>query len=1215
VVALLVALAGAAFAPPPPAAAQACTGDTNGDGVVQISDLILCVRQALGTAAATNSCDADTDGMVEINELIAAVGNALGTCDSPVPVSESVEGSVRVGITAAASLVPLDIGGAAAGSDGGLRLLRLRDPRMASVRRTSGGAAGVVIGCVSRCAVEGGASVLTETFTDCIQTDSETGTVLRLNGNRVRTVSATSFCATGVVPPDATDTARFTAFRADYTCENDCPPALQSAVLESNDLTVVRRPALSEGELESVLTGDLTVENRLTGERFVQTFAGGGLRITEPADSSEQTVVRLDGKVTLANCLEPLQFSTTQAMVFSRGAKCPSEGSYDVTLGELGNTSALSNEEERIPTVNLEPQGVTAGAQRSGLLREMPYRSIDGRVYQVLQNTGDAGVADVPNLRVTTAVGSAGPTGGVSLCLSLPTEPRTTAQVVAALATGAFDPAAVFKSGLISGADEPCFNPTANDGTGRVCIGSGCRSGSCTCAGSGCTAFSIADGLPLTMDSDDNPIPAARLVDAASLIDPTACVVEGRMTYAFGPTGPTTSVLACSAEPSDGFLLPPASTVILAYDAPFGRGFATASGAIPIARDDHELGCESGEVITSAQAAGNVVLPPPRVSFRAASVQINLNADEVIDDVIDSCEDARLLYCAPTPAASPTPNPACQTLELPSNLLVDDTRNTGRNLSGGASCGGGGNDAPDFAFGYKAPQAGFYSFDTLGSQFDTILYVRESSADMSCGGRELACNDDRDAGTLQSQLGLSLARGQRVVIVVDGFGDEPGGEFTLTVRFVSSSSPTPTPTRTPSDPGLPDLLVSSVTGPPTGIPGSTIDVAATVANLGGAAGPFELRFALSPDGTVGENDLTGFGCEFGGLAEGATARCSGPLPLDAQLPSGTYVLGAIVDQPGQVPETDNDNNIGVSGTPIQIGDNTPTFTATPVATDTRTPALTSTVTATQTSPPTPTETPTIPTPTGTPPTATVTDTPLASPTRTGTPTRTGPPTATGTHTVTPSRTRTPTRTVTASATPTFAVVLSPRVIAVAEGEELEVTVRLLAPLGVDAVIILMVADGTIASVSVPSVTIPAGELIVPAFTVRGEGEGTTTLVASGPGSAGAAIYVTRPFAGSGTFAARPLMVEVPITAQELPVAAAIVAPIVAIEVEASAQLGSISAVANAVPVCVEVAASEMVPTIGAPIVARAIGIESPVTASAPAVSATILSPPVSTESQ
>jgi hypothetical protein len=56
------------------------------------------------------------------------------------------------------------------------------------------------------------------------------------------------------------------------------------------------------------------------------------------------------------------------------------------------------------------------------------------------------------------------------------------------------------------------------------------------------------------------------------------------------------------------------------------------------------------------------------------------------------------------------------------------------NLSG--SCGG--DAAPEATFSWTAPEAGTYTIDTVDSRFDTLIYV----FDGTCGGEEIACNDD-----------------------------------------------------------------------------------------------------------------------------------------------------------------------------------------------------------------------------------------------------------------------------------------------------------------------------------------------------------------------------------------------------------------------------------------------------------------------------------------
>jgi hypothetical protein len=78
-----------------------------------------------------------------------------------------------------------------------------------------------------------------------------------------------------------------------------------------------------------------------------------------------------------------------------------------------------------------------------------------------------------------------------------------------------------------------------------------------------------------------------------------------------------------------------------------------------------------------------------------------------------------------------------------------------------------GSTAPELAFQYVAPAAGVYTINTIGSAYDTMLYVRDG-----CGGAELACNDD--AVGLQSRVNVTLAAGQAIIIYVDGFGSDRG---------------------------------------------------------------------------------------------------------------------------------------------------------------------------------------------------------------------------------------------------------------------------------------------------------------------------------------------------------------------------------------------------------------------------------------------------------
>ena len=141
----------------------------------------------------------------------------------------------------------------------------------------------------------------------------------------------------------------------------------------------------------------------------------------------------------------------------------------------------------------------------------------------------------------------------------------------------------------------------------------------------------------------------------------------------------------------------------------------------------------------------------------------------------------RGLGVQPAPGA-PVPTPVCPSAVL-SESAVSGTTVGQANSVGGASCGGfgnGGSFAPDRSFQYTAPAGGEYTFDTLGSAFDTLLYVREA-----CAGADLVCSDDALAPgggyVAQSQVTLTLQAGQTVVVVVDGYGGSQGN-FTLNVR-------------------------------------------------------------------------------------------------------------------------------------------------------------------------------------------------------------------------------------------------------------------------------------------------------------------------------------------------------------------------------------------------------------------------------------------------
>jgi hypothetical protein len=96
------------------------------------------------------------------------------------------------------------------------------------------------------------------------------------------------------------------------------------------------------------------------------------------------------------------------------------------------------------------------------------------------------------------------------------------------------------------------------------------------------------------------------------------------------------------------------------------------------------------------------------------------------------------------------------------------------------SCGSSG--GTDVAFMWEAPTDGCYQFDTNGSSYDTVLRIFDE-----CGGTEQECNDDGGIST-QSLVETSVASGERVVVVIDGYSSLSAGNYELNITTAASSS-------------------------------------------------------------------------------------------------------------------------------------------------------------------------------------------------------------------------------------------------------------------------------------------------------------------------------------------------------------------------------------------------------------------------------------------
>lgn len=151
----------------------------------------------------------------------------------------------------------------------------------------------------------------------------------------------------------------------------------------------------------------------------------------------------------------------------------------------------------------------------------------------------------------------------------------------------------------------------------------------------------------------------------------------------------------------------------------------------------------------------------------AACFEANSADLEACPEVTEA-DDARLGELLRECRAGPPGTCPDSTISGEGAIATGSTMGAGADLT--STCGG--ENAPDVAFEWTAPSAGTWTFDTYGSDFDTVLYALTS-----CGGEELACNDDGPEG-FQSELTLELTAGQTIVLVVDGF-DTDAGNFVL----------------------------------------------------------------------------------------------------------------------------------------------------------------------------------------------------------------------------------------------------------------------------------------------------------------------------------------------------------------------------------------------------------------------------------------------------
>jgi hypothetical protein len=96
----------------PASAGPACGGDCDGNGVVGVNEIVICVNIVLGNVQqpVCPACDADGDGVVAVNDVVASVQNILAGC-TPEPGSvdaNRIAGTWRISWTT--TTCPLGVG-------------------------------------------------------------------------------------------------------------------------------------------------------------------------------------------------------------------------------------------------------------------------------------------------------------------------------------------------------------------------------------------------------------------------------------------------------------------------------------------------------------------------------------------------------------------------------------------------------------------------------------------------------------------------------------------------------------------------------------------------------------------------------------------------------------------------------------------------------------------------------------------------------------------------------------------------------------------------------------------------------------------------------------------------------------------------------------------------------------------------------------------------
>jgi len=139
--------------------------------------------------------------------------------------------------------------------------------------------------------------------------------------------------------------------------------------------------------------------------------------------------------------------------------------------------------------------------------------------------------------------------------------------------------------------------------------------------------------------------------------------------------------------------------------------------------------------------------------------------------------DSRWLTGGPPPPPGPANDAFASAAEMPSGGGPAAGTNSGATKQRGEPNHAANRGGASVWWTWTAPRGGRYRINTFGSSFDTLLGVYRGLSVSTL--TRLASNDD-DAGGFQSQVVLTLTRGQRLRIAVDGYN---GAQGTIRLRI------------------------------------------------------------------------------------------------------------------------------------------------------------------------------------------------------------------------------------------------------------------------------------------------------------------------------------------------------------------------------------------------------------------------------------------------